>query len=391
MADVYLESGYVSLFKHGEQLCGDCVVMTDDEESSTIVLSDGLGSGVKANILSTLSAKILATLIDKDVPIEESVELIAKTLPVCSVRGVAYSTFTILKVYKNGDAYLVQFDNPDMILIRDHDEFIYPKIKKEICGKVIYESRFKVFEDDMMVLMSDGVIYAGVGQILNYGWQRPNVVNYCKSKYTKELSAKSMAIMIGQSCNELYADKPGDDTTIAAMRVRRRQTVNLMVGPPKDKKDDETIMQMFFSKAGKKIVCGGTTSQNTARFLNKKIVPNMGYFDPEVPPTATIEGVDIVSEGVITLSKVVKIIERYNQTKNFDILYDKKQDGASQIAKLLVEEATDVNFFVGRAVNPAHQNPDLPEEININIKMSIVSRLDQLLTEMGKKVRANYF
>ena len=175
---------------------------------------------------------------------------------------------------------------------------------------------------------------------------------------------------------------------IQILLLQRRQ-VNLMIGPPTDPADDEKMMGLFFSKEGKHIVCGGTTSTVAARFLHKTVQPNLGYLDPEIPPTATIEGVDLVTEGVITINRVLSYAKSYLEDNQEYSKWSYKQDGASQIARLLFEEATDINFYVGRAVNPAHQNPDLP--INFSIKMRLVDELSDSLKQMGKRIKVSYF
>lgn len=389
MRRIFMESGYVSLNKYGEQLCGDRVVTINDDDYSTIVLSDGLGSGVKANILSTLTAKIIATMMAEHMPIEECVDTIAKTLPVCSVRQVAYSTFTILQVNKAGDAYLVQFDNPMAILLRNGENFEYTTTQKIINDKKIYESSFKVRTGDMFILMSDGVIHAGVGKILNFGWQRENIVDFSQSRYSEDISAKTMAVTIGEACRDLYLDKPGDDTTIAVLKVRSRQVVNLMIGPPLSKEDDDRIMKLFFSKEGKRIVCGGTTSNLVSAYLDQPIKTEINYADPTIPPMGSIKGVDLVTEGVITIGRVLEIARKYSSASDLSIFWKNKKDAASQICEMLFEEATDINFFVGRAINPSHQNPDLP--INIDIKLRLIEDLAQCLEEMGKKIKINFY
>ena len=217
--------------KAGELLCGDHVETVNREDSVIMVLADGLGSGVKASILSTLTSKILATMLAGDMTVEDSVETIALTLPVCQVRMVAYCTFTILQVNKyTGEVYLVQFDNPDLILLRRGKVYDYPKEKREIAGKTIYETRMKGEVGDLYIMMSDGAIHAGVGTTLNFGWQLPEIAEYAQRVWTPELSAKSMAAKISDACRELYMDIPGDDTTLAALRIRQRQQVNLMIG-----------------------------------------------------------------------------------------------------------------------------------------------------------------
>ena len=385
------DTGYVSLNKKGEQLCGDRVeIIARNDNSLTLVLADGLGSGVKANILSTLTSKILSTMIENGMPIEECVDTIVKTLPVCSVRKVAYSTFTIIHVEENTTATLIQFDNPNVILLRGGKHWDYPTTSRVIEGKTILESKFPLQLNDMMIAMSDGAIWAGVGQSMNFGWQRDNVVEFAERMYEDTLSAKMMAAPIVDECNRLYAGEPGDDTTVAAVRVRERKPVNLMIGPPADPADVGKMMALFFAKEGKKIVCGGTTSKLAANYLHEDVVTSLDYgTDPDIPPTATIKGVDLVTEGVITLSRVVEYANVFLNNSDLANLWSLQTDGASRIAQYLFEYATDISFFVGRAINPAHQNPDLP--ITFGIKIQLVKQLSEALEKMGKRVSVSYF
>lgn len=390
MNNLCTDIGFRSLNKKNEQLCGDQVVVIEpDENTEIVVLADGLGSGVKACILSTLTSKIISTMMAQSMPLEECVHTIAATLPVCQVRGIAYSTFTILKIIDNSEAEIIQYDNPHVILLRDGKNFVYPETAMEIEGKTIYKSKFNIKENDIFILMSDGCVHAGVGMALNYGWQRENIIGYMEDIYSPEYTAKTHTTLLLDECNRLYGGMPGDDTTACTVRIRKRQSVNLMIGPPTDPKDVNKMMSLFFAKQGKHIVCGGTTSSLAAKFLHTEVRPSVDYLDPEIPPTAEIDGVDLVTEGVITMSRVLEYAENYlaDNEKYADWSYGR--DGASAISRMLFEEATDINFYVGRAINPAHQNPNLP--INFNIKMRLVEQLSECLKKMGKKIKVSYF
>lgn len=390
MNNLCTDIGYHSLNHVGEQLCGDqVIVVKPDENTEIVVLADGLGSGVKACILSTLTSKIISTMMAESMPIEECVSTIASTLPVCKVRGVAYSTFTILKICDNEEAEIIQYDNPHVILLRDGKNLVYPETSTEMGGKTIYRSKIKLMENDVFIMMSDGCIHAGVGMALNYGWQRDNIIDYMEKFYTPDATAKGLTTILLDECNKLYGGNPGDDTTVCSVKIRQRQSVNLMIGPPADPKDVNKMMSLFFSKQGKHIVCGGTTSSLAAQFLGKEVRPSLDYLDPEIPPTAEIDGVDLVTEGVITINRVVLYAQSYVADNEKFNDWNYGLDGASAISRMLFEEATDINFFVGRASNAAHQNPDLP--IGFNVKMRLVEQLSEALKTMGKKIKVSYF
>lgn len=385
----FIESGYVSLNKYGEQLCGDHVEIISHNDTSLMVLSDGLGSGVKASILSTLTSKILGTMIANGLRVDDAVETIAHTLPVCQERKIAYSTFSISNISSSGEVYLIQYDNPTAILIKDGKCTEYPKKKIEVYGKEIYESRFNINLGDMLLLISDGVVHAGVGQVYNLGWQRNNICDYLDEHFDSQLTSKKMAAMLAGACRQLYIDMPGDDATVAVQRMRKLENINVMVGPPVKNNDDEKIISKFLSLEGKKIVCGGTTSQIVARYLNEKVEPQLDYIDKKVPPTATIKGIDLVTEGVLTLSRATEIIDGYTTSGDIDLDYLVGLDGASRLARLLLEESTSIHFFVGTAINPAHQNPDFPMELSI--KPRLVRQLAKSLEAAGKKVVLEFY
>ena len=390
MNDLCADIGYKSINHYGEQLCGDHIdVVEPDEFSTVIVLSDGLGSGVKASILSTLTSKIISTMMAEGLSLEECVETIAARLPVCSVRGVAYSTFTIIHLKNNQTAEIIQYDNPHVILIRDYQNYDYPKTEMNIGGKKIFKSVINLQENDLFVAMSDGCPHAGIGTAFNFGWKREDIITFIEALAPVGYTAKTLSTMLVDECDKLYGNKPGDDATACIVKIRRRTPMNLLFGPPSNRDDENRMMSLFFSKEGKHIICGGTTSSVAARYLRKPLKASLNFESSDIPPIAEIEGVDLVTEGVITVNRVVEYAKDYLGENKYYEQWSFKKDGASLISRLLFEEATDINFFVGKAINPAHQNPDLP--INFNIKMNLVDELSTCLKKMGKRIKVSYF
>ncbi|MGN0605086.1 MAG: SpoIIE family protein phosphatase [Oscillospiraceae bacterium] len=390
MNNLCADIGYKSVNHYGEQLCGDHVdVVEQDENSTVIVLADGLGSGVKASILSTLTSKIISTMMANHLSLEECVSTIAATLPVCSTRGVAYSTFTILHIIHNDTAELIQYDNPHIIFIRNEKVTDYPKTEMNIDGKKIYKSVIRLQENDIFIAMSDGCPHAGIGSAYNFGWKREDIAEFMESLAPVGYTAKTLSTILIDECNKLYGNRPGDDATACVVRIRKRVPMNMLFGPPSNRDDCDRMMSLFFSKEGKHIICGGTTSSIAAKWLNKPIKASLSFERSDVPPIAEIEGVDLVTEGVITVNKVLEYAKDYLKDNESYEQWSFKRDGASLICQLLFEEATDINFYVGRAINPAHQNPDLP--INFNIKMNLVQELSAALQKMGKRIKVSYF
>lgn len=387
---LYVDTVFESLNKHREELCGDKVEIVRNENSVIIVLADGLGSGVKANILATLTAKIIGTILANGSSIDEAVETIVNTLPVCRERGIAYSTFTILQIFNSGEGYLIEFDNPSVFRLRKGKPFQIDTHIREISGKTIREGRFVVAPEDMFILVSDGVVHAGVGHTLNLGWQWENVAEYIQRSYKSDISAKAITKLLLSVCDNLYEHEPGDDTTVVTVNIRKPVKLSVLVGPPIEAGQDGEIVSSFLRAEGKKVVCGGTTSQIVAKVLGTEIRTSFNYYNPSIPPTAEIDGIDLTTEGVLTLRKTldnIKACEGSESTMQ-DFLNLNHKDGASRLAKMLLEESTNIHFIVGRAMNAAHQNPDFP--LNLSLKLKLVEEIAGCLRKLGKQVSVEY-
>lgn len=383
----FIETSWGSLLKWGEELCGDRVELVKQEDGVLLVLSDGLGSGVKANILAGLTSKIITSMVTAGAELKDVVDTIASTLPVCKVREVAYSTFTMMQVDHEGNAYLVEFDNPTVILLRNGKRVFIPWVEQNISGKQIREAHLKLKLGDIAVTFSDGIIHAGVGRLLNLGWQHENVVQFLEETWQADDTAYDVQHRLLNECNSLYQGHPGDDTTVAALRICVPNPCCVMVGPPVHPEDDEEVVGELLACPGIKVICGGTTSQIVSKRLGKELKILLQYISPDVPPIATMEGIDLVTEGVVTLGKTLEILEQYEETNDPELLIAKK-DGAHLLAETLVEKCTSVKFIVGRALNPAHQNPDMP--ISLSIKLRLVKDISECLKRLGKPTTLKY-
>ena len=390
--NLYADIGYQSLNKKGQMVCGDHVEKIEKPDGSVVlVLADGLGSGVKACVLSTLTSTIISRMIAEELPVEFCVKALAEALPVCSVRKLAYSTFTVISISPTGLAHIIQYDNPGAILIRNGEEMKIPFLSVTVDGKYIETAQVQLQKGDVFIAISDGAEHSGVGPGMSYslGWGRENIVKYMEPLCMAGFTAKTLNTILLDECFARYGGEPGDDTTALTVYMRTREQVNLMIGPPANMEDNEKMLSLFFGKQGKHIVCGGTTSRIASEYLGKPLTVSFDYEDPDIPAMGKIEGVDLVTEGVITINRVLEYAKNYLADNESYSQWCYKRDGASLIARMLFEEATDINFFVGRAVNPAHQNPNLP--INFSIKMQLVRELAETLKKMGKKIRVSYF
>lgn len=373
-----------SLNKRGEELCGDKVEVRRNDERLIVVLADGLGSGVKANILATLTTKIAATMLEQGETFEDTIGTIMNTLPVCQVRKIAYSTFGILQIDRNRRCTVMEYDTPPFFLVRKN-RLITPEYREMTYGgKLVRFYDFHLQDGDAITMVSDGVIHAGVGNVLNHGWEWEHVGGFLERQSLK--SADRISRRLVDNCNRLYGGMPGDDTTAVTVKLRTPETINLFAGPPENPKEDSAFVHEFITASGKKIVCGGTAATIIGRELHREIETRLDYIDPEVPPIARIQGIDLVTEGVLTLKKTMDILEAYGQSQLEPGAF--KEDGASMLAQYLINDCTHVCLWEGRAVNPAHQAPGFP--IELSIKFNVLNQLKQCLEALGRTVSVHY-
>ncbi len=382
MVQTVIECGKVSLIKKQETLCGDSSHIVREKDRLTVVLSDGLGSGVKANILATLTSTILATMLSHKLPVEECVYTVASTLPMCRERKLAYSTFTAVQV-ENNIAHLVQYDNPMAILLRRGKNKPYSSSRIFVENKEVYESTIYLEEGDMLILMSDGMTSAGLGKTNTSGWSREEIIDLAERVYEPGMAPQKMAALLVDAAFSLCLEENDDDTSAMVLAVRSRNAANIMVGPPENRDEDNKILRLFFGKEGRHIVCGGTTAATVSKYLGKPSVLLSDTATDEVPAISRMEGTDLVTEGVLTLQHLVKFGEQYLENPMLSLELPRRTDGVAALAYYLFEEATDINIYFGRAVNEAHQGLD----IEFGEKLKAVETLERILSQLGKNVK----
>lgn len=384
----YMDFAYGSLIKHGEELCGDMVEFFNDENQFVAVLSDGMGSGVKANILATLTAKIGLTMLKEGMRIEEVVETVSQTLPVCSQNKVAYSTFTMVKVAKDGFAYIVEFDNPTVFFMRGEEMLRLDWNERIINNKKIRECKIQLKERDRIVMVSDGVEFAGTRPTLNYSWQWKDIAKHLLKFTNENMNAKTITNNLLGVCNQLYYFEPADDTTVATIKVSSDSKAVLFSGPPINKKMDKEVVHKMMGSAGKKIVCGGTTANIVARELNVEYKSSTEIIDEDIPPIGYIEGIDLVTEGVLTLRKSCEILKKL-LTTNDDSFLHKKKDAATLLSKILYEDCIHIKMIIGRCINPENLMTDISDDLSA--RLYVLNEMKNVLVKLGKIVEVEYY
>lgn len=382
-----VECNWLSLNKDGEELCGDSVMIRTKPDSFVAVLSDGLGSGVKASILSSLTAEIAARMFEAGGTVEDVMQTLLDTLPECSVRKLAYATFAVLIVYSGRDAHLVLFDSPPLILIRNNEIISLPLEEHLVKGRAVMEAHFSLQENDYMVLISDGYTHAGLGGIYRLGWGWNNVAVTVQRFVHTGMDTVKLTESLSKTCMKLYNSKPGDDSTVICMKVRPPISVCILTGPPANKEMDDFSVSRLMAACGAKIICGGSTAQMAARVLREKLevewVPPWKRKGDEPnkkgsPPTASLKGINLVTEGILTIGQALEIL-RVAKTLH-DLPRD--NDAGTRLARYLLE-ADEIQLIVGTAINQ-NQVADLIR--GESMRMVYIRELVDLLKTKNKIV-----
>lgn len=390
--DFYIEVNSQQRNHDGERICGDVFLYKyiKEEDRVVAVLSDGMGHGVKANILATLTSTMALNFTREHKEIDRIAEIIMNTLPVCSERKIAYATFTIVDIESSGKTNILEYDNPSSIILRGNREFD-PSWKKVMlekgkhAGKVLKTCTFMPEKEDRIIFCSDGVSQSGMGSDqYPFGWERENIVAYSARLVTTEssISANILAAKIVSMAHKNDAYKPRDDISCAVIYFREPRKLLLCTGPPYEKERDITLASKVKNYEGKVIISGGTTADIIARELNRKIIDELIFEDPELPPESFLEGIDLVTEGILTLQKVNEILKTFNNSVRLG------KGPADKIVKLLME-SDEIHFIIGTRINIAHQDPNLPVELEI--RRTVIKRIARLLEEKWlKKISFEY-
>ncbi|ABQ47384.1 MULTISPECIES: SpoIIE family protein phosphatase [Thermotoga] len=371
---------FASKNKKGEEVCGDSIKVKRESEKIVVSISDGLGSGIKASILSTLTSTIASTMLIKGLPVADVFRTILATLPICRVRKISYSNLcSVVCDFKNNTCTVVEYEFPVVMLFKGERRVFPEKLELEIEGKKVFVWQFQPEAGTLLFLATDGLSQAGMGtDLFPLGFGVENIEKEMKHLLKNHVSPENIVRHFVKLAEKLDQEVRGDDTLVACLNFREKRILNLFVGPPEDRKKDEEYVRTFLSLPGKKIVCGGTTGQIFERVTGKKVEIDLYTLSENSPPVGYMEGIDLMTEGIVTLTQVFRYLEGQSDELGY---------GAKFIVKSLLE-ADEINFFVGRAINPAHQNPLFSHDISL--KFRLVKDIAQILRERGKIVNVQY-
>jgi hypothetical protein len=383
-SDSFIEVDSCQTAKEGQLVCGDVFLCRKIKEEDRVVavLSDGLGSGIKASVLANLTAAMALKYTSSFMDIKRSAETIMNTLPICSVRKISYSTFTIVDLNGSGQARIVEYDNPPFVLLRDGCE--EPVERTEIAlehspNRKLRYSRFQTRLGDRIVFFSDGVTQAGMGEYRTpLGWGRENVEAFLRSEAGSQpgMSARDLARqLVAEAMNQDHG-VAGDDISAGVLYYRRPRRLLVIAGPPFANARDRELAALARDFPGRKVICGGTTANIVSRLLRRKIHMDLSYYDREIPPAASMEGFELITEGTLTLGRVARILESGADPESLP------PNAATRLAELLLDSDI-VQFAVGTRINQAHQDPNIP--LDLDLRRNVVRRISEELERWHRK------
>lgn len=380
MTGTFIDADGWKVRKEGQHAEGDTFLFQRTGNRVCAVLSDGLGSGIKASVLSTLTATLALRCLERDLPADRTASLIMESLPVCSVRHIAYATFTLVDADTSGRVRLWEYENPPALLVRsgalvpvERTPVAFPTGNAR--HQTLRRSEFQIAAGDRLVFCSDGVTQAGMGSPafpLGWGVDRWSAFTARTLAENPELSARRLARLTVQEALARDAEKAKDDISCLSLYFRNPRDLLLVTGPPYYNAKDGELVGEFRDFQGKKIVCGGTTAQLIARGLGQPVTVDLGAMTQGLPPPARLEGADLVTEGILTLGRCAVLLESHRT-------FETQPPSPALDLILAFLDADRIRFLVGTRVNEAHQDPRLPLELEI--RRNIVKKIVGLLRE----------
>jgi len=377
MSYLHIDIQSIQSPKYRGSACGDVVGFERDKNSTTIVLSDGIGSGIKANIAANLCVSRILTLIRNGATLREAFTALVNTMNKAWGTDKPFAVFTLARILNNGDTTILSYEIPPPILISGRKAKILTDRIYTIGKAVISETNCNIEKNDGLLLVSDGITQAGMGMGLLNGWETEGIVKYLNTKLIENTKLEALAEKIHSKARKLWGNSKGDDCTVLYAQYRNGVVINLITGPPASKNEDTKIVTDFFQSDGIKIVCGGSTAKMVARELRKPLHINTENQSIITPPSYEIPNINLVCEGVVTLNQVYNILdEDISEVSNSSPVY------------ALVEYlrlADRINFWIGDAKNIGESNIEFRQQ-GLLPRHKITALLVQKLKQMGKLV-----
>lgn len=379
-----------------EIVCGDVFYSRKIESENRIVfvLSDGIGQGIKANVLANMTSRMAMNFAVKYKEPQKVADILMKVLPICEDRKMPYSTLSIVDIELGGKVSILELGSPSCLIFRGKELYApeqYPihNVRDQYGRANFSVSVFTPKVEDRLLIFSDGVIKSGLGTSkYPFGWGAAGVEKLVKIQVRNNpiISSAQLAAKVVNRSNQNDDFISKDDASCVSVYFRNPRKLLLCTGPPFERSNDFELAAKVRLFNGKRIICGATTAAIVARELEWPISDSFDVLleedEYELPPVSTMKNIDLVTEGILTLSKVSRILSRYDST------YQGGSDPAHQIVGMFLE-SDEIEFYVGTKINIAHQDPNLP--MDLEIRRTVVKRIAHFLhAKLMKEVRITY-
>lgn len=369
--------------KTGYSVCGDYFLSKKTEEGSYFIICDGIGSGIYANIAAISCAERLMKLMDRGIALRSACEMVASSMHKARSADIPFSAFSVAKIYHDGRFFAYTYEAPEIVLLKGGSASVLTPRFHTAGYEVIGEVSGSLEVGDSLLLSSDGISQAGMGHGYGMGIGSKGIAKFINQNYPENHSeAERLPQLIMKMCSRLMDNKYEDDATLALLHCREANQISLLTGPPAKSSMDGEYVRYFMSLPGQKIVCGSTTADIVSRELERDVrIVNISQV-MGVPPEYKIEGIDITTEGAITLNQVYNILDVPQESLS--------QASVVEYMCLLLLQADVINFIVGTAENKAHEDL-IFKQVGVRIRKTTVSLIIEKLREKGKLVVERYY
>jgi hypothetical protein len=357
-------------------VCGDLVAEERSAVSATFVVLDGIGSGLKANVAAQLFSSRLLSLLRHDFSTREACARLMATMHSVRTQDVLFAAFSLVKVSNSGAAVIMSYEMPPPLLFESGAAAVARQRFYTLSNEVVGEALFSLEPGNGFMVVTDGITQAGLGGRLAEGWGIAGARDFANRALSAGRSLEELPRLMLEEAKALGGGAHHDDATAGLFTCRPGRTVHILTGPPAQRSLDGPAMIAFLKSDGMKVICGSTTADIFARHSGRKLTSDAPE-NPFEPPERFMEGVDMVTEGALTLNQLYNLMgER-----------DAALDADSTVAKLLLllRSADRIYFHVGGARNPGHGG-QIFRQLGVLPRRTIVPLIADRLRAEGKLV-----
>ena len=392
--DLFIEMEASQFTKTGQAACGDDVRFEtiERENRHLVALSDGLGSGVKAHVLATMTTSMAIRFLASNIPTLEAAEIIMDSLPVCEVRRIGYATFSLFDFRLGGRARITEMGNPGYIHLRGVEE-VKPLVDETVVSEHWPDREVRECEADFqcgdrVIMCSDGVTQSGLGvrKDMKFGWRRSGVMKFAQAEIaqTPEVSAHDLAAAIAREALLITPGGCKDDITCCVVYLRHPRIMRILTGPPFYREHDAEYARQALLGPDHVVVCGGTSANILERELGVKVKLNLADMRSSggLPPVGRMEGIGIATEGILTLGRVLGALEEKRPTEH--------EPAAVRAIIDRMMRHDRIEFVIGTKVNESHQDPNIPQDLEL--RRSVIRRMATALERnYRKQVKIDFY